>query len=178
MAIDISQNYFVQFALPEKFEIDVQALSESFRKLQQVVHPDKFAMAGDQERRIAMQQASYLNQAYQTLKDPLQRARYLLRLRFGESPETETLHDLEFLEQQMHLREILSDAKESENIEGLSELSATIENEINVLRQQINTCFEQTGEQEKTIAKFIDRWQFLEKLSEEVQQAEERILGL
>lgn len=176
MAIDVSQNYFALFALSEDYSLDEQVLAECFRNLQQVVHPDKFAMAGDQERRIAMQQASYLNQAYQTLKDPLLRARYLHGLRYGET-EPATVHDLEFLEQQIQLRESLARAQEHENVAEIEAVGIEVGKHLKNIQKRIKDSFASEGQQEKILT-YIDRWQFLRKLDEEIQQAEERLLGL
>ena len=80
MSDDLSTNYFEIFALPQSYSVDRAALDERYRKLQQTVHPDRFATATDQERRISMQQTALINEAYETLKDPVLRGRYLLEL--------------------------------------------------------------------------------------------------
>ena len=75
---NLTSNFFELFNLPIGFEIDTQDLAERYRSLQAAVHPDKFASSSDLERRIAIQQSARINEAFQTLKNPLQRARYLL----------------------------------------------------------------------------------------------------
>ena len=71
MAADLSSSYFQLFGLPRSFEIDAAQLDSRYRELQRIVHPDRYVNAGDQERRLAMQQATRINEGYQTLKDPL-----------------------------------------------------------------------------------------------------------
>jgi len=79
--LNFSQNYFELFGLPNQFHTDLNALSERYRELQRVTHPDRYANASDQEKRIAMQGATLINEAFQTLKNPLQRAQYMLSLK-------------------------------------------------------------------------------------------------
>jgi curved DNA-binding protein CbpA len=78
--LDIHQNHFELFDLPASFAIDLDQLDRHYRKLQSEVHPDKFAAASPAERLRSMQLATHVNEAYQTLKSPITRARYLLHL--------------------------------------------------------------------------------------------------
>ena len=109
---DFSKNYFDLFGLPVGFRVDGAALAERYRDLQKVVHPDRYANAPEAEQRLALQQATRVNEAFETLRDPLQRARYLLQLN-GMDPdqETATTRDTEFLMQQMELRESLAEVR-------------------------------------------------------------------
>ncbi len=85
-------NYFELFGLPIQFELDGSLLSSQFRALQKRFHPDNFATASERDRLMAVQQAAQINDAYQTLKDPLRRAEYLLSLQGIEmNAEQQTL---------------------------------------------------------------------------------------
>src|SRR4051794_8729833 len=75
--IDFSRNHFDLLGLPPRYRVDVAALDAAYRKLQTEVHPDKFAAAGDAEKRVALQASARVNEAYRALKDPVQRAQYL-----------------------------------------------------------------------------------------------------
>jgi len=79
--IDFSQDYFALFGLPARYRFDPAELDAAYRKLQTEVHPDRFAAAGDDERRLALQSSSRVNEAYRALRSPLERAHYLLLLR-------------------------------------------------------------------------------------------------
>jgi molecular chaperone HscB len=76
------------------------------------VHPDRYAAAGEAERRLALQSSAHVNEAYRALKDPVNRARYLLSLQgidaFGE---TDTALPPEFLHGQLLRREALAEAQ-------------------------------------------------------------------
>ena len=71
---DFSKNYFELFGLPVGYIVDAKALAERYRELQRIVHPDRFANASDQERRLSVQGAALINEAYETLKDPIARS--------------------------------------------------------------------------------------------------------
>ena len=74
--IDFSQNYFALFGLPQRYGFDPEQLDAAYRALQRVVHPDRYAAAGDAERRVALQSSARVNEAYRALKDPVGRAQY------------------------------------------------------------------------------------------------------
>jgi molecular chaperone HscB len=112
MAADSSTTHFELFGLPPAYDVDQTALDSRYRELQRTAHPDRFASATDSERRVSMQLATRINEGYRTLKDPLQRGRYLLELmghRFDD--ERHTTSDAEFLMEQMELREELGEVR-------------------------------------------------------------------
>jgi molecular chaperone HscB len=111
-----ANNFFEIFALPVSWEIDKAVLDKKFRALQLTFHPDRYASKNDFEKRLAVQTASTINQAYETLSSPLLRAQYLLELEgFDADQESHITSDGQFLMQQMLLREALTDAKDSAN---------------------------------------------------------------
>jgi len=103
----LSQSYFDLFGLPEAFDVDLADLSDRYRRAQRQVHPDRFAHAGAQERRVSMQHAAQINEAYRVLKDPVARATYLLERKGCPLVERAEPADPEFLMEQMELREQL-----------------------------------------------------------------------
>jgi molecular chaperone HscB len=110
--LDLTQSYFQLFGLPVGFDVDPAELTERYRELQRVVHPDRYASGTEQERRLSMQGATFLNEALETLRDPLLRAHYLLRLRGAEPPASHgQAMDPEFLMEQMALREELAELR-------------------------------------------------------------------
>ena len=73
-------DYFTFFGLPPKLTLDVAALEKDFYDLSRRLHPDLNARAGSQEQEWSLEQSSLLNDAYRTLRDPIKRTQYLLRL--------------------------------------------------------------------------------------------------
>src|SRR5438477_1786075 len=121
--IDFSQNYFALFGLPQRYRFDQEELDAAYRALQRVVHPDRYAAAGDAERRVALQSSARVNEAYQALKDPLGRAQYLLSLRGIDAlAETHTALPPEFLERELERREAVADAHDARDAARLGEL--------------------------------------------------------
>src|ERR1017187_4662160 len=72
--------YFTIFSLPPHLVIDTPALEKSFYALSRKLHPDRFASRPPAEQAAALAESSRLNDAYRTLKDPIARTEYLLKL--------------------------------------------------------------------------------------------------
>ena len=77
---DADQTYFAIFHLPPKLTIDTAALERDFYKLSRQLHPDLYARKSAEEQAWSLRQSSLLNDAYRTLKDPVARTAYLLKL--------------------------------------------------------------------------------------------------
>jgi molecular chaperone HscB len=75
-----SADYFQVFSLPRRLNIDTPALERAFYRLSRKLHPDMYARASEDEQEWSLRNASLLNDAYRTLKDPISRTEYLLRL--------------------------------------------------------------------------------------------------
>jgi molecular chaperone HscB len=80
-------DYFTFFGLPRKLNLDVSTLEKDFYDLSRKLHPDINARAGSQEQEWSLQQSSLLNDAHRTLKDPIKRTQYLLKLEGVELEE-------------------------------------------------------------------------------------------
>ncbi|EFC47366.1 predicted protein [Naegleria gruberi] len=78
---DISIDYFTLMDMPKEFSINPKVLHEKFKELQRVLHPDKFAMKSEVEKKISIMQSAIVNTAYQTLKNTKSRAEYLLKVK-------------------------------------------------------------------------------------------------
>ena len=114
--LDFKQNYFQLFGIPVDFHVDKNILKAKQQALQAEFHPDLFVNASEQDKRLSVQQASHVNEAYQTLLNPVKRARYLLEINGLElNDETETTSDTDFLMEQLELREQLDECRDSED---------------------------------------------------------------
>lgn len=121
--IDFSQDYFALFGLPPRYRFDPEKLDAAYRALQRSVHPDRYAAAGDAERRIALQSSARVNEAYRALKDPVGRAQYLLSLRGIDAlAETDTALAPEFLQRELERREAASEAQAANDTARLAAL--------------------------------------------------------
>src|SRR3954467_14890223 len=113
-------SHFELFGLAPAFGLDKEVLEKAYRDIQSRVHPDRFAHAGDAERRASLQWTTRVNEAFQVLKNPVKRARHLLELHGVDvACETNTAMPPEFLMQQMELREKLEEARDASSLDGL-----------------------------------------------------------
>jgi len=136
--IDFSRNHFDLLGLPARYRVDVDALDAAYRKLQTEVHPDRFAASSDAERRVALQASARVNEAYRALKDPVQRAQYLLSLNGVDAVgETDTQLPLDFLERQLERREEASDALANEDERALASLRDSVRAEAKDLEVEL-----------------------------------------
>ena len=168
--LDFSKNYFELFGLPIGYIVDMNALSERYRDLQRVVHPDRFANASDQERRLSAQGAALINEAYETLKDPVARGSYLLILHGVEmDAQNESSRDAAFLMQQMELREELEGARnQTDPYAEVLDISNRVNKQINSLVGQMAVQFETPNDDQLEGAREILRkMRFLQKLRQE-----------
>lgn len=89
----VPTDYFSFFGLPRKLNIDVVALEREMFNLSRQLHPDRYANASEEEQTWSLEQTSKLNDAYRTLRDPVARTEYLLKvegLRVHERSATAT----------------------------------------------------------------------------------------
>jgi molecular chaperone HscB len=80
-------NYFSVFGIEPRLNLDLAALEQEFHRLSRKLHPDRFARAGENEREWSLADTALLNDAYRTLKDPVRRTEYLLKLQGAEIGE-------------------------------------------------------------------------------------------
>lgn len=73
-------DHFTFFALPRKLKVGLKELERAFYTLSRRLHPDVYARASAQEQAWSLEKSSQLNDAYRTLKDPIKRTEYLLKL--------------------------------------------------------------------------------------------------
>ncbi|SFR45528.1 molecular chaperone HscB [Pseudidiomarina maritima] len=164
-------NHFELFDMPAAFNLDAAELQQRYRKLQQTLHPDRFANGSERDKLMAVQRTAQLNDAYQTLRSPLSRAEYLLELRGLElAHEQTTLQDPEFLMAQMEWRERIAEVDDWESLDAaykdLQEQMRDLQSE---LEQQLNS------DDNENAANSVRKLKFMHKLHHELEQIEERI---
>jgi molecular chaperone HscB len=136
-------DYYSLFDLPREFALDLPALEQKFRDLSRQLHPDRFARAEPRERRISLERATRLNDAYRALKDWRRRAAYLLKLAgqdvFGEG---RTFHDPDFLEEQLEWREAIAFARADGDAARLADIAARARARLAALEAEVGVFFE------------------------------------
>jgi len=169
--LDLHQDYFALFGLAPAFDIDVERLEQAYLEIQGRVHPDRFAHLPDSEKRMSMQWATYANEAFRTLKNPLTRGHYLLELR-GVDPafDTNTAMSAEFLLEQMEWREALGEAKDAADEDVLEELARRIRSSSKALVDELGRQLDVKVDLDAA-ADTVRRMKFLEKLQHEINDA-------
>ena len=109
--MQLQDDDFKVLGLPQQYALDLSQLASQWKAAMGAAHPDKFAQAGAQGQRLAVQWSVRINEAHQRLKHPLKRAAYLCELRGAPiAAENNTAMPAAFLMQQMQWREDLDDA--------------------------------------------------------------------
>jgi molecular chaperone HscB len=173
--IDFSKNHFQLFNLEPTFQLDMSRMEQNYRDIQALVHPDKFSHATDAERRLSMQWSTHVNEAYQTLKQPISRARYLLKLHGVDTQEeTNTSMPTHFLMEQMEWREAIGEAKDAADATELDHLGTKLRQAIHHLQDDIGQRLDQSHDYPGA-AETVRKLRFLEKLREEINDALETL---
>ena len=172
-------NYFQLFGLEIQFTIDLAKLSTIYQTLQKKVHPDRFAHGSSQEQMLAVKKSTLINDAYQTLKKPLNRAQYLLELRGISMPnEQASFGDVSFLMHQMELREMLDEVKHADDVDAaVFDASQVFEAEFQQLFNQLQSQLaEDTPESNSLACDVLRKLKFYQKLHVELDKLEELLL--
>jgi molecular chaperone HscB len=161
----LTQNYFELFNLPEKFQIDLEMLQENYRAIQKEIHPDRFATSSENEKVQSMIKSTQANDAFQTLKYPIKRAKYILSLH--KSVEKITLPP-DFLMQQMEWEEHFETIEK--NSSELTEFKSTINKKYKEYSLLISTQIDD-DQNWSDAAISIDKLYFIEKLLQKINKA-------
>jgi len=165
------QNHFELFGLSTSFGLDKEVLEKAYLAIQSRVHPDRFAHAGDAERRASMQWTTRVNEAYRTLKSPVQRAKHILELHGVDVEfETNTQMPSDFLLQQLELREELEAAAAKKDDSVLDALRARLRQQKKLLESQIGDAIDVRNDYEGA-AGSVRKLMFLDRLDAEIDEA-------
>ena len=173
--MDITADFFTSYDLPRSFVVDLTALRKTHHKLQHQFHPDRFMSEGQAEQRQAVQVTAYLNLAYETLKEPLKRAIYLLQLNDMDplSPSNTSM-PMDFLLQQIELREVLEDILAAADPEAqIDAMSASLQAKALQLENEFASAY---GELSLGVAETaVRKLQFIVKLQDQLSSLEDEL---
>ena len=143
--MDFSQDHFALFDLPRRYAQDKSELERLYHEVLARVHPDKHAHLGDAQRRLAMQWATRVNEAYQTRRRPLSRAQYLLQLA-GVDVEKARSMPAEFLMQQMEWRQAVAEMSEAGAVAELEKLHRRLKQEMEEQYKRLQSQLDAAGD--------------------------------
>ena len=175
MEFNFSQNYFELFDLEVKFLIDRDELLKEYQQLQSQFHPDRFVESSDQDKRIAMQATTFINEAEKTLSEEHMRARYLLELQgVPFDIEKDTTQDMDFLMAQMSLREEIDEADQRDDpLEYLDQLAKQSRQQKQALTEEYQAKYNsQAWDQAKEI---VLKLQFFTRLQQQINNKQEAL---
>ncbi|KAB2318827.1 Fe-S protein assembly co-chaperone HscB [Betaproteobacteria bacterium SCN1] len=173
--MDFTRTHFELFGLPTAYALDRDKLDASYRELQNTVHPDRFAAQSEAEQRVAMQWATQANEAYQTLKHPVDRGVYLLKLHGIDALDaTDTRMAPAFLMQQMAWREAIDEARDARSAEALDMLMSELRQAHKAIEARLGVLLDADKDYEGA-REAVRQLRFMDKLIAEVGDVYEEI---
>lgn len=110
----MTTDYFAVYEIPRRLTLDTAELQQKFYSKSREWHPDRFATGSPLEQSRALDMTSTLNDAYRVLRDPLQRAEYLLSLEgFDIGEQRSNNVPPELLEEVFELNMMLEDVADN-----------------------------------------------------------------
>ena len=103
--IPAGTDHFRMLGLPRQYCVDEKLLEKSYRSTSRLVHPDFFGDKPKTDQEKAMRLTALLNDAYRTLRDPVARAEYLVRIAGGPTASADRSTPQGFLVEMLNLRE-------------------------------------------------------------------------
>lgn len=167
-------SHYQRLGVEMTFDVDVPALDRLYFDLQRQLHPDRFATKAAKERALSQQQATALNDAYETLKDPLKRADYLVHLKgVNVLPEgCNLVQDQSILIEAMEMRERLMAAS---TLADVGTLARETKAEIDDVVTGLSLAFK--GDDIEGACQLTTRLKYLNKMMGEVRQVRARLMA-
>jgi molecular chaperone HscB len=166
--MDFSQTHFELFGLPQSYALDRDKLDTAYRELQNTVHPDRFAAQPEAEQRVAMQWATQVNEAYQTLRHAVNRGVYLLKLQgINALDANNTKMAPGFLMQQMEWREAIEDARAANDVASLDALTDDLRGAHRRIEAQLAELID-TAHDYEAASEAVRQLRFMDKLIAEI----------
>ncbi len=158
-------DYFTCFGFPRRLSIDQQKLETKFYELSRAFHPDFYQNKSDAEQTISLGNSAMLNTAYRTLRDPIQRAEYLLDLEAGSVKEIRTTPPADLFEEILELQDTLDEYRASDRT---SDAAAALRSQL----QSERTALEgRQRDMETQLQQLFGRWDALQDRGEATDQA-------
>ncbi len=156
-------DYFACFKLSRLLNIDEEELERTYYELSRTFHPDFYSTKDESEKTISLGNSAFLNAAYRTLKDPIQRVEYLIRLEAGAVKDIRSNPPADLFEEILELQE---DMESFRNLSSEEDSTERIE-----LRQKLQIAREhlekRQAEQEKALREKYQEWDQLQQTHSE-----------
>jgi molecular chaperone HscB len=165
-------NYFEVFDIPAAFSINKVSLRHKFHHFQNLLHPDKFSNKSKRESEISAVTSSTVNQIYDVLSTPVERAKYLLKMQNINALEEGggTLHNLELNTEIFIIREAIDDATSIDDLK-------RIRNDLDAKLEEVCSTLQKTYEGKNNEA-LTEAAIFLRYLSKSIEELDEKLFEL
>ncbi len=157
-------DYFTCLGFPRRLTIDPQKLEAKFYELSRAFHPDFYQNKSETEQAISLGNAATLNTAYRTLRDPIQRAEYLLAIEAGAVKEIRTSPPADLFEEILELQETLEEYRASDQS---SEAGQQLRSK---LQAEQHTLEKRKQEMERQLERLFVEWDALQDRGEATSQ--------
>jgi len=107
-------DHFARLGLPRRFALDLRELERLYLARSRDLHPDFHQLGSSTEQSASLDLSARLNEAYSVLRDPFQRANYLLGLEGGPTAAEQKEMPAAFLEEMLELRMEIEELRETE----------------------------------------------------------------
>ncbi|MEO5333538.1 MAG: Fe-S protein assembly co-chaperone HscB [Magnetococcus sp. YQC-5] len=181
LPMDPGVDFFHLFDMTPTYDVDPVVLEQRYRALQKQLHPDYFASRTPMERRLSLEHVTRVNEALQTLSDPMLRAGYLLERVGGKTGSSGS--DPEFLQAVMEWRELLEEVnlQAADALERLAALRVEARKRLKVeedrVAQLFRAFFAGSGQDQGSlsgIVRLVDRMRYHRRFLEEVDRLEDQ----
>lgn len=157
-------DYFTCFGFPRRLSIDQHQLETKFYELSRAFHPDFYQNKSDAERTISLGNSAMLNTAYRTLRDPIQRAEYLLDLEAGAVKDIRTSPPADLFEEILELQDTLDEFRATDRT---SDAGVTLRTK---LQSERATLEQRQRDMEAHLQQLFIRWDALQDRGEATEQ--------
>ncbi len=177
----MSSDPFSLLGLPPSFALDSKSLEERHRELSRALHPDRFAGAPAAERRLSLNRAIEVNEAFRLLRDPIRRAEALFRrnqIPVGEREEPKASPML--LMEMMESREALAEAAHEKDLKKIHELGEAMQQRQNEVLSTLGKGFEQAGDNKnalQSLVPLLGELRYIRRFLDEVSAYEEELVS-
>ena len=157
-------DYFTCMGFPRRLTIDPRQLEAKFYELSRAFHPDFFQNKSAEEQAISLGNSAMLNTAYRTLRDPIQRAEYLLDLEAGAVKDIRTSPPADLFEEILELQDTLDEYRAADRA---SDTAATL---CAKLQTERTTLERRQQDMETDLQQLCTQWDALQDRSEATDQ--------
>jgi molecular chaperone HscB len=172
--VSLSQDYFTFFGIPRKLSVDTSDLQSRFYSLSRQFHPDRFARGTVADQQYALDATALLNDAYRVLRDPIQRAEYLLAQEGFDIGEQRSKNvPPELLEEVFELNMLLEETPERDELERASTKFQSMQAETDEELSSLFERYDASGDRAvlQGIRGVLNRRRYIQNLVRDVEKA-------